>query len=75
VSVLEEALAMRAAAKAASDSSAWTKHELAKAVWEVGRDRKRAVELAREAREEAETAGDAKLATEARAWLSSHPAP
>jgi hypothetical protein len=69
--VLEEALAMRVAARAAPWSLAWTKLELAKALWESGDDRARAVKLARESVTDAE-ADDPQQADDGRVWLADH---
>jgi len=46
--------------------------ELARSLWEAGRSRGRAVQLAREARDTLVTADDAEAIAEVDAWLSSH---
>ncbi|HWM84660.1 MAG TPA: tetratricopeptide repeat protein [Kofleriaceae bacterium] len=76
VAVLERALAIRTKGNASPWESSWTKLELARALWDAGRDRARARTLASESRAEAEAAADAEQARAAVEWLAAHgPAP
>ncbi|HEU0031637.1 MAG TPA: tetratricopeptide repeat protein [Kofleriaceae bacterium] len=68
---LEQALAMRVAAQAAPASIAWTKLELARALWDTG-DRPRAVRLARESIADADAGSDPKQAEDGRTWIAEH---
>ena len=68
IALVERALAMGLAAKAGPSNIAWMKLELAKAV--VGRDRRRAITLAKEAVELATAAGDQAKIDDATKWLA-----
>jgi tetratricopeptide (TPR) repeat protein/predicted Ser/Thr protein kinase len=72
VKELEQALAMRVEAKAAPSLSAWTKYQLARALWDSAGDRKRALELANESAAEAKSDGDQQQLDETTAWLAAH---
>jgi len=70
--VLEQALAIRLAANADPGSVGWTERELARAVWDAGHDRKRAVAVARDAEAATIASGDREQLEKIHAWQASH---
>ena len=69
-SLLERALDLRVA-----DGGSDAMLDLAKALWQVGKDRPRARSFAEQARAAYEHDGDAAAADDAASWLAKHPAP
>jgi tetratricopeptide (TPR) repeat protein len=69
---LERALALRTAQASSADERRETRSALADALWQSGRDRTRAVEVAQEALADAREAGDTDRIVECAAWLSEH---
>jgi tetratricopeptide (TPR) repeat protein len=74
VAPLERALAIRTNNKGRPQNRADTELALARALWQTGRDRKRAVTLAQAALKRLEPLGEreARRAKETRAWLAAH---
>jgi eukaryotic-like serine/threonine-protein kinase len=70
IPVLEKALEMRMAAKAAPSLMSWTRFELAKALWNARRDRTRALTLAQDAAKEAEADADESQLADVTKWLA-----
>jgi len=72
VPLLEQALALRAARGASTWDTSLTELELAIALWAEGRDRARAIAMARDALAHAEAAKNRKTADDARSWLAAN---
>ncbi len=75
VPILERALAIRKAGAAGPAELSMTEYPLARALWDAGKDRARALRLAEEAAHNYGAAGDREGVDIVRKWLAAHPRP
>jgi tetratricopeptide (TPR) repeat protein/tRNA A-37 threonylcarbamoyl transferase component Bud32 len=71
--VLERALSLRLERGVTGGDLALTRRHLARALWDIGLDRPRAIELAHEAEAGYRDAGDETAAEEVARWIAEHP--